>query len=140
MEPVQKNGEEIVLAVKSNSVKNNDNSFYTDSNGYIMEYRKKGWRMDFQTNDPNAISYNFYPVNAAIYIEGGDKRLTLSNDRPQGGTSYNVGEVELMIHRVCSGDDWKGVGEVLNEYEGNSRVRVRTRHWLHLSSPSTHFV
>ena len=36
-------------------------------------------------------------------------------DRPQGGSSLNEGEVELMIHRRLTSDDSKGVNEALDE-------------------------
>ncbi len=37
------------------------------------------------------------------------------NDRSQGGSSLNSGEVEIMIHRRLIKDDDRGVGEPLNE-------------------------
>ncbi len=37
------------------------------------------------------------------------------NDRAQGGSSINEGELELMIHRRTRLDDSRGVGEPLNE-------------------------
>ena len=37
------------------------------------------------------------------------------NDRSQGGTSLNDGEIKLMQNRRLLFDDWRGVGEALNE-------------------------
>jgi hypothetical protein len=62
---------------------------------------------------------NYYPINAMIGIEGkeGDsevlKSLYLLNDRPQGGTAWDKGSVELMIHRACMFDDDRGLAESL---------------------------
>ena len=41
--------------------------------------------------------------------------MTLMNDRSQGGSSLDNGQVELMINRRIYKDDGKGVGEALNE-------------------------
>jgi len=41
------------------------------------------------------------------------------NDRAQGGSSLNSGELELMIHRRLLVDDSRGVGEPLNEVGSN---------------------
>ena len=43
------------------------------------------------------------------------KNLFVLNDRAQGGTSLNEGELELMIHRRTFKDDSRGVDEPLNE-------------------------
>jgi len=37
------------------------------------------------------------------------------NDRSQGGSSLNKGEIELMIQRRILHDDDRGLGEALNE-------------------------
>lgn len=68
------------------------------------------------------MSGNYYPINSMIMIE--DKtsrdRVSLLNDRAQGGTSVVEGEIEIMIHRRLVKDDWKGLDEALNEkdYDG----------------------
>ena len=42
-------------------------------------------------------------------------QLTVMNDRSQGGTSLNSGEIKIMQNRRLLFDDWRGVGEALNE-------------------------
>ena len=42
-------------------------------------------------------------------------QFTILNDRSQGGSSLNDGQLELMIHRRILYDDYRGVGEPLNE-------------------------
>jgi lysosomal alpha-mannosidase len=39
---------------------------------------------------------NYYPVNSAIYVEDEAIRLTVNNDRSQGGSSLRDGTIELM--------------------------------------------
>lgn len=41
--------------------------------------------------------------------------VALLNDRSQGGTSLQNGQIEMMIHRRTVMDDSRGVGEPLNE-------------------------
>jgi hypothetical protein len=41
--------------------------------------------------------------------------MTVMNDRSQGGSSLYNGTIELMINRRMYVDDFRGVGEALNE-------------------------
>ena len=52
------------------------------------------------------------------------------NDRPQGGSSYREGELELMIHRRLKSSDERGVSEVLDEKENSEGLKVRMKHYL----------
>ena len=45
--------------------------------------------------------------------------MAVVNDRSQGGSSFNDGEIEIMIHRRTYSDDRRGVAEALNEEENN---------------------
>lgn len=47
--------------------------------------------------------------------------LSVTTDRTQAGTSLLDGTVELMVHRRLQYDDYRGVGEPLNE-TGASRT------------------
>ena len=60
------------------------------------------------------------------------------NDRTQGGSSIHSGELEIMIHRRLLADDWRGVGEPLNETECNGTIGLRQRmiHYLVFSDVS----
>jgi hypothetical protein len=44
------------------------------------------------------ISGNYYPINSAISIQdvNSKRRMTVMNDRSQGGTSIAPGTIELM--------------------------------------------
>jgi len=63
-------------------------------------------------------------------------RLTVVTDRAQGVTSLHPGELEIMIHRLTVQDDWKGLGETLQEREdfGGDMLKVSTRHFLMYNS------
>ena len=54
------------------------------------------------------------------------------NDRAQGGSSIQEGEIEIMIHRRTKMDDNRGVGEPLNEKgkDGLGLTTFTTHHLL----------
>jgi hypothetical protein len=45
--------------------------------------------------------------------------MTVMNDRPQGGSAWKNGRIELMVNRRMYYDDDRGVGEALNERYAN---------------------
>jgi lysosomal alpha-mannosidase len=73
--------------------------FYTDSNGRELLERKRNYRptWDFQVTEPE--SGNYYPVTSKILIRDSVKQqeVAVLNDRSQGGSSLNDGQVELMV-------------------------------------------
>ena len=134
--PVEDNiGKEIVINVHSFNI-SNDGVFYTDANGLEMQKRVRNKRRTYKIEVTEPAAGNYYPINSAIYIE--DKktnlRMTLMNDRSQGGTSLTNGTIEMMIHRRILHDDARGLFEELNETDSNGEgVTVRTKHWLFFS-------
>ena len=42
-------------------------------------------------------------------------QMTVMNDRPQGGSAYDKGRIELMINRRVLSDDGMGLNEFLDE-------------------------
>jgi len=58
-------------------------------------------------------------MNQAAYIEdlNSNTRFTLLTDRSRGCSSLMDGQIENMIHRRILHDDYRGVGEPLNETE-----------------------
>lgn len=53
------------------------------------------------------------------------------NDRSQGGSSLNEGEVEFMQNRRLNVDDWRGMGEPLAELDASGTG---------ISVPATYYV
>ncbi|KAG5881082.1 hypothetical protein JTB14_034142 [Gonioctena quinquepunctata] len=112
----------------------NKNTFYTDSNGREMMKRIKNHRPDY-AYDPvkEPVASNYYPVTSRITIKDEDRNIEVAvlTDRSQGGSSLNINELELMVHRRIHSDDYKGVGEDLDEKEfGDYGVYVRGSHYL----------
>ncbi|BFF95147.1 lysosomal alpha-mannosidase-like [Drosophila madeirensis] len=109
--------------------------FYTDSNGREMIKRVKDKREDFNPDlGRQPISGNYYPIVSRIALEDSNKRIALLNDRAQGGTSMQNGQLELMLHRRLIRDDGYGVGEALNEQKYEKPLIARGKVYLILNS------
>ncbi|XP_067625390.1 lysosomal alpha-mannosidase [Eurosta solidaginis] len=121
-------GKEVITRFTSNLQSNG--IFYTDSNGREMLRRERNKREYFKPNMTEAESGNYYPITARIAIEDSKKRIALLNDRAQGGSSLNDGELELMLHRRLLRDDAFGVGEALNETAFGQGVVARGNVYL----------
>ncbi|XP_050460750.1 lysosomal alpha-mannosidase isoform X2 [Cataglyphis hispanica] len=123
-------GKEIITRYSSNL--KTDNVFYTDSNGREMLKRLKNYRPTWDLDLKEPISGNYYPVTSKIAIKDEEKQLKLSvlNDRAQGGSSLQDGEIELMLHRRLLKDDAFGVDEALNETAFGEGLVVRGTHYL----------
>ena len=76
-----------------------------------------GYRPTWDFSTDENVSGNYYPVNSAIVIQDLKKniQMTVMNDRSQGGSSLKKGRIELMQNRRLYYDDYRGVGEALNE-------------------------
>ena len=94
-----------------------DKTWYTDANGREMQKRVRNYRETWTLNSTEPVAQNYYPVNSRIYLRDENRKVqfTILNDRSQGGSSLNDGQLELMIHRRILYDDHRGVGEPLNE-------------------------
>merc|ERR1711893_173120 len=79
----------------------NDDTFYTDSNGLEMQKRILNYRPDWTLKTDEFASSNYYPVNSAIAIRSPstNKQLTIMNDRSQGGSVLENGSIEIMQNR-----------------------------------------
>ena len=68
------------------------------------------------------VNENFFPINKAISIasKNDNKKITIFNDRPEGGTSLKNGSLILMLNRWSSTDDNKGLEERLNEPQSSN--------------------
>lgn len=75
---------EIVMRVLS-GIKNN-NTFYTDLNGFQLIKRKRLKKLPLQAN--------YFPVPSQMLIEDDNMRLTLLSGQPLGGSSLESGQVK----------------------------------------------
>ncbi|CAK0803641.1 unnamed protein product [Prorocentrum cordatum] len=112
---------------------------FTDSNGREMMARKRDYRATWNLSQTEPVAGNYYPVTASIFIRDARRQLTVLTDAAQAGSGcVTDGELELMVHRRLLHDDFKGVGEPLNESLPNGAGLVtRGRHLLVLSDPAT---
>jgi len=107
-------GKEIITQLRS-PVKSSG-TFFTDSNGREFVERRLNHRPTWDLNVYEPVAGNYYPVNAAMYIEErSGLAIAVATDRSQGGASLQAGNMELMVHRRTLADDWRGVDEPLNE-------------------------
>jgi hypothetical protein len=106
-------GKEIVTRLSAPI--NSSGEFFTDSNGREFQKRKRNFRPSWDLEVFEPVAGNYYPVNAAIYIEDLHAALSVMVDRSQGGSSLIDGSIELMVQRRTLADDARGVDEPLNE-------------------------
>ena len=66
-----------------------------------------------------AVPSYFYPINSGLFIEDhlGEDQMIIMNDRPQSGSAYSNGRIELMINRYGLTIDGLGVWEPLREVD-----------------------
>ena len=128
----------MILQFTTPDVRNN-RTFYTDSEGLEMQKRILDYRPTWDFVGYLNVTQNYYPVNSAIAIrdEVTKNQMTVMNSRSQGGSSLMEGQIELMHHRRLQFDDWRGVGEPLNETDeyGNG-IQVTSVYYLHLFNSS----
>ncbi|XP_050536748.1 lysosomal alpha-mannosidase-like [Daktulosphaira vitifoliae] len=130
-------GKEVISRFKIPSYQS-DSTFYTDSNGREILKRILNHRFSFDLKE-NAenISGNYYPVTSRIMLTDNKTQFAILNDRAQGGSSLDSGEIELMVHRRIFYDDGFGVEEALNERPFGTGLVARGQHYLTFGSVET---
>jgi lysosomal alpha-mannosidase len=92
-------GREIVSRFTINDFDNAD-TFYTDANGRELLKRQLNKRYDYEYDSTlEPIASNYYPITSKIVLKDENKNLevALLNDRAQGGSSLQNGQVEIMV-------------------------------------------
>uniref|UniRef100_A0A8C8MJW7 Alpha-mannosidase n=1 Tax=Oncorhynchus tshawytscha TaxID=74940 RepID=A0A8C8MJW7_ONCTS len=102
----------------------NDDTFYTDLNGFQMQPRRRFLKLPLQAN--------FYPIASQAYIQDSQHRLTLHSAQALGATSLESGQLEVILDRRLMQDDNRGLGQGLKD---NKKTANRFR--LLLESRST---
>jgi hypothetical protein len=94
-----------------NLLVDNRGVFYTDSNSWLMVKRDIS-NLEVPRDISPVPSY-YYPITSGIFIEDhyGEEQMIVTNDRPQGGSAYSKGRIELMINRYGTSIDHLGVSE-----------------------------
>ena len=109
-------GREVVTKF-STDIESGD-TFFTDSNGREFLERKLNYRPTWDMEVFQPVAGNYYPVNAAIFVEDDKSSLAVLPDRTQGGSSLESGNIEIMVQRRTKADDSRGVAEPLDETTG----------------------
>ncbi|XP_026322545.1 lysosomal alpha-mannosidase-like [Hyposmocoma kahamanoa] len=120
-------GKEIVTIFNTNIT--NNGVFHTDSNGRQM-MKRTCWNETSSQQQKKPVSACYFPVTSRICIQSynSSAAMCVLTDRTHGGTSYNEGELELMVHRRLLTDDGFGLEESLNEEAHGVGLVVKGRH------------
>ncbi|XP_064479703.1 lysosomal alpha-mannosidase-like isoform X3 [Ornithodoros turicata] len=132
--PTEHKGSGFDVVTRFKSDLENEGIFYTDSNAGQSVKRitnsSNDWSLD---SNRYRVAANYYPVVSWIYMKSSDLQITVIPDRPQGGTVFHSGEIELMVHRRHGQWDSDEIGEPLNDQGVDKRGQVlRGRHLLHM--------
>ena len=108
--------------------------FYTDSNGLEMMKRIIDKYAYKETGAPWT-GGNFYPVTSFISIQDENNeekknknKVTIFNDRAEGGTGYQPGSIILILQRMSYGSDGRGLNENMYERESMDTDNFKTTH------------
>ncbi|XP_052739164.1 lysosomal alpha-mannosidase [Bicyclus anynana] len=120
-------GKEVVSIFKTNV--SNHGVFYTDSNSRQM-MKRTCWNESNGQQQKKPVSACYYPVTsrACLRARNASVHVCVLTDRAQGGTSYDEGEIELMVHRRLLTDDGFGLEESLNEEAFGLGLVVKGKH------------
>ncbi|XP_026734781.1 lysosomal alpha-mannosidase-like [Trichoplusia ni] len=120
-------GKEVVSIFNTNVTSNGE--FFTDSNSRQM-MRRTCWNESASQQQKKPIAACYYPVASRICIHSlnSSVEMCVLTDRTQGGTSYNDGEIELMVHRRLLTDDGFGLEETLNEEAYGVGLVIKGKH------------
>jgi len=114
-----------------------NSTFWTDSNGLEMQERILNYRPSWNWSGDQNISSNYYPVNTAIAMRdvNSSRQATVLNERSQAGSAdlSTKSSIEIIQNRRLLYDDWRGVGEALNETDSlGYGMKVNARYWLEI--------
>ncbi|GFS08925.1 alpha-mannosidase [Elysia marginata] len=93
---------EIVLRFNTD-IRNTDLSYFTDQNGFQFIRRR--------TLLDQPIEANYYPMTSGIILEDTKTRLTVLTAQSHGCACLKQGQLEIMLDRQLTTDDFRGLGE-----------------------------
>ena len=118
-------GKEVVILIEAkNSIIDNKDVFYTDSNAFEWIQRRTNKRKTWNYVVTDPVAGNYYPVVSSIAIVGSGKALIVTADRSAGGTSLERNQIELMVHRYTTRDDNRGIVEPLMDVDEQGKPLV----------------
>ena len=118
----------------NNKDKDNKPIFYTDANGLEVIKRTID-KFEYKETGAPSTGGNFYPVTSFISIQDENNsenknKVTIFNDRPQGGTGFIRGSLILILQRMSYGNDNKGLLENMYETESMNSNDFITTHLI----------
>lgn len=106
-------------------IKSEDNSFYTDLNGFQMQRRKTYAKLPLQAN--------YFPMPTAMFVENNLRRFNILSGQSLGAAYLKPGELEVMLDRRLNQDDNRGLAQGVLD---NKRTPNRFRLLLETRKPS----
>ena len=97
---------EVIMKFKTD-INNENETFFTDQNGFQMIGRRNQQRLRLEAN--------YYPITTMAMLEDDSRRLTLHTDHSHGVASLAQGVLEIMLDRQLSFDDERGLGEGIED-------------------------
>ena len=125
----------------------NNQTFFTDSNGLEMQKRVLNYRPTWDFVNTNLkesnenVTANYFPINSAIAMidEAQNKQFLVCNDRPQAGSALTKGGIQFMQNRRIPADDGRGMGENVDETDinkNNSGIAVSASYFVQIFNRS----
>ena len=126
-------GKEVIVRYSAPDLRSGA-AFASDSNGREYQPRVRDQRSSWNLTLTDPVAQNYVPVVSSLAISdpASHQSLLVLNDRANGGTSLQSGEVELMLHRRLLGGLL--AGEALNETVDGVGLVVRGTHTVLLGA------
>ena len=121
-------GKEVILKFTFPDESDSDDAsiLLTDANSYKFTPRD---RTDVRPAEP--IASRYFPITSQAIVDftANNKCFEIITDRAVGVASLVGNEFEIMLHRRTTQDDWKGMGEAMDDTDvikGQLRIRYGT--------------
>ncbi|CDW91487.1 glycosyl hydrolases family 38 protein [Stylonychia lemnae] len=128
-------GQDVTINWKSLDIDQNG-TFFTDANSFKVMKREVNQTKFYIYNMWNkqfTVAQEFYPITSGLFISDQENRthFMVFNDRPQGGSAYQKGRLELMINRFGFTTDDLGVSDPMQDYSiDNLGINVTAKFWV----------
>lgn len=109
----QQNDRELYLSIRNRNLEN-DETFYSDSNGLSLLERRMNKHNDYEPENENLYAQNTYPITKIVLLKdklnNSENNFGVISDRSQGVFGIGKGEININICRSPTSDDSLGLG------------------------------